>query len=166
MWVGRKQQKMNHLTRIKNQLKLINRFADISGHNGLINGQMLDVKYSSVLQISGLYQEHLKIYELKTGYLFGLSAQAAAILTCQSKSTIEKMWQFGLNFGILFQLRDDLEDFKNKKNELNICDALNEAQILEMMSDYKQKLNNFIESSNFISPDVKILLEGYIDIVQ
>ena len=51
---------------------------------------------------------------------------------------------------------------KSKKSDCILSSNVCESFVVKNMNNYKQKLHNFIESSNFISPDVKILLEGYI----
>ncbi|KFD57624.1 hypothetical protein M514_01294 [Trichuris suis] len=59
----------------------------------------------------------LKSYK-KTGSLFSHSLKAVAVLGCCNNYVVDMAFNFGRNFGIMFQLVDDLLDFTSTDREL------------------------------------------------
>lgn len=74
--------------------------------------EQLETRFS--LDISN--EEYLRRIEAKTGLLFGYGAAIGLSLRSRESDTIKKVKRAGLNLGIAFQLRDDLEDLFDPKH--------------------------------------------------
>jgi farnesyl diphosphate synthase len=93
----------------KIKINLINKISESSGHLGIAGGQYLDLSY-----------EHKKISKKKiiemevkkTGKLFSFCCVAPLIIKKKSKKEIQKFEDIGGEIGLLFQIADDLIDFK------------------------------------------------------
>ena len=88
-------------------LKILNYLTLCTGSKGLAGGQSLDLLYennkSSKKQI-------LEMYQKKTGKLFEFSFAAPFIIAGESKKRINFSKKYGLLFGVIFQIIDDLLD--------------------------------------------------------
>lgn len=71
-------------------------------------GQQLDMNFESLDQVSE--EEYLNMIRLKTAVLLGFSLQLGAVLAGASESDALHLYDFGVNIGIGFQLKDDLLD--------------------------------------------------------
>ena len=93
----------------KIKISLIDKISRSSGHLGIAGGQFLDLNY-----------EHKKISKKKiiemeikkTGKLFSFACAAPLILKSKSKKEIKKFEEIGAEIGLLFQVADDLIDYK------------------------------------------------------
>ena len=93
----------------KIKIDLIKKLSKCSGHLGVAGGQYLDLKYEKK-KIS-----KKKIIEMevkKTGRLFSFCCAAPAIIKRKEKKEIKFFENIGSNIGLLFQIADDLIDFK------------------------------------------------------
>ena len=93
----------------KNKNNLINKISECSGHLGIAGGQYLDLTYEhkKVSQIK-ITQMEIK----KTGKLFSFCCAAPLILKSKSKNEIKRFEDIGADIGLLFQVADDLIDYK------------------------------------------------------
>ena len=81
----------------------------------LARGQIQDVDNSQNILLSE--KKYLEIINAKTAELFRISCYLPTILTNQSKSVQKLFNDFGLSFGMAFQLSDDILDyFGNSKS--------------------------------------------------
>ncbi|EPR65089.1 polyprenyl synthetase family protein [Cyclobacterium qasimii] len=71
-------------------------------------GQQLDMNYEKREFVSEA--EYLNMIRLKTAVLLGFSLQLGAVLAGASKEDASHLYDFGMNIGIAFQLKDDLLD--------------------------------------------------------
>ena len=91
------------------KVDLINRISESSGHLGIAGGQYLDLSY-----------EHKKIPKRKiiemeikkTGKLFSFCCAVPLIIKNKSINEIKKFENIGADIGLLFQVADDLIDYK------------------------------------------------------
>jgi farnesyl diphosphate synthase len=93
----------------KIKINLIKKLSECSGHLGIAGGQYLDLSYEKK-KIS-----KKKIVEMeikKTGKLFSFCCAAPAIIKKKNKKEIRFFENLGSNIGLLFQIADDLIDFK------------------------------------------------------
>ena len=74
----------------------------------LCEGQQMDMNFES--QDSVTYQEYIQMISMKTGVLVGAALQIGAIVAGAKKEESEKLYEFGKNIGIAFQLKDDYLD--------------------------------------------------------
>lgn len=77
-------------------------------------GQQLDMNFETLESVSEL--EYLEMIRLKTAVLLGYSLQLGAILAGAPEADCEKLYDFGVNIGLGFQLKDDLLDVYADKN--------------------------------------------------
>jgi len=79
----------------------------------LLLGESADVEYENCENVTE--ENVLKMYELKTGALFGFSFSAPAIVANEMslKETLKKL---GRAFGVAFQIFDDLKDVEGDPN--------------------------------------------------
>lgn len=71
-------------------------------------GQQLDMNFEGRAKVSE--QEYLEMIRLKTAVLLGFSLQYGAILAGATETDAQKLYDFGVNIGLGFQLKDDLLD--------------------------------------------------------
>jgi len=96
--------------KVKNEL--ITTLAVYSGHSGLAEGQYFDLALENK-KISR--NKIINIQNNKTGKLFSFCCEAAAIIKEQSLKKRRLLKNIGMEIGLLFQIKDDLIDFKGDK---------------------------------------------------
>ena len=101
----------SHSLKIKEKTKinLIKKLSECSGHLGIAGGQYLDLSYEK-RKISK--NKIIEMEKKKTGKLFSFCCAAPAIISNKSKREIKFFENIGLSVGLLFQIADDLIDFK------------------------------------------------------
>ena len=95
--------------REKIKINLIKKLSECSGHLGVAGGQYLDLSYEKK-KIS-----KKKIIEMeikKTGKLFSFCCAAPAIIKKKNNQEVKFFENIGANIGLLFQIADDLIDFR------------------------------------------------------
>ena len=93
----------------KIKINLIKKLSECSGHLGIAGGQYLDLSYEKK-KVS-----KKKIIEMeikKTGKLFSFCCAVPAIIKNKNNKEIKFFEDIGSNIGLLFQISDDLIDFK------------------------------------------------------
>ena len=93
----------------KIKVNLIKKLSECSGHLGVAGGQYLDISYEKK-KVS-----KKKIIEMeikKTGKLFSFCCAAPAIIKKKNHQQVKFFESIGANIGLLFQIADDLIDFK------------------------------------------------------
>ncbi len=137
---------------------------------GVCEGQQLDMNFEKNQNVS--IDEYVNMIRLKTAVLLAASIKTGATIAGASDNDIEKMYDFGINLGIAFQLQDDLLDVygnqdkfgkkiggdiaTNKKTFL-IINALEKAN-----SDDKKTLLHYFSSVDFdIDNKLQIVREIY-----
>ena len=71
-------------------------------------GQQLDMNFESEDEVS--IADYLEMIRLKTAVLLGCSTRIGAIIANANKEEVEMAWDYGINLGLAFQLKDDLLD--------------------------------------------------------
>ena len=93
----------------KNKNKLISYLSKYSGHTGIAGGQYLDLSFEhKKISNSQIIDMQIK----KTGKLFSFCCIAPAIIKEKKKYVINDFIAIGFNIGLLFQVVDDLLDYK------------------------------------------------------
>ena len=93
--------------KIKN--KLIKKISQCSGHTGIAGGQFLDLKFEKKkVSMKKILDMQLK----KTGKLFSYCCIVPPIIKNISLKNFKKFENIGLEIGLLFQIADDLIDYK------------------------------------------------------
>ena len=124
-----------------------------SGTEGMIGGQVIDIK-NSELSADGLKNLHL----LKTGAIIRSAGVVGAIISGASEKEIDVIDNFCMNLGIAFQIQDDVLDVKGNEKDLGKpvgSDADNNKTTYvtlygieksqEMVIEYTEKAKNSIK---------------------
>ena len=97
----------------KIKIDLIRKLSECSGHLGIAGGQYLDLNYEKKkISQNKIIQMEIK----KTGKLFSFCCAAPAIIKKKKNKEIYSFELIGSKIGLLFQIADDLIDFKVKSN--------------------------------------------------
>ncbi|PKM85919.1 MAG: geranyl transferase [Firmicutes bacterium HGW-Firmicutes-12] len=94
---------------------VINEIAQASGSQGMVGGQSVDLKSEgkSIDEATLTY-----IHRHKTGALFRASIRSGAILSQASKEQLHAFTIYAENFGLAFQITDDLLDIVGNSQKL------------------------------------------------
>ena len=99
------------------RLALINAFSKASGASGMMGGQYLDMAAMSAPHPLTL-EEITHLQRLKTGALIEVCLESALIAFDPSPEMARALILYGQNFGLLFQISDDLLDAKGTPETL------------------------------------------------
>jgi len=137
------------------RIQLINYLAKSLGHLGLVAGQSLDLLYENK---RNNIKKIINMYKLKTGSLFEFSFSSPFILTNHPKEIIKFYRRYGLFFGLIFQIIDDLIDetksFKligktpgkdKKQGKSTLLDLMGKKNVISFCHD---EINQFIKKNN------------------
>ncbi len=116
---------------------LVSEFAKAVGPNGMLAGQIEDIEcgYSE-----SDFNKMLNIHKLKTAKLIEFSCLAPTVVFNADAKTTTAISTFASNFGIFFQIADDISDYnKNSKEGCNIVKALGAKKSKEMLQDLAEK---------------------------
>jgi geranylgeranyl pyrophosphate synthase len=112
-------------------------------------------------------EEYVRVAELKTGSLFGGAAACGAVVGGAKRKQVESAYEFGLNLGISFQIRDDildivgteqatgkplLKDVQNNASNMVLVHALANASTYQ-----KQEINSMLYKKWFTNTEVQSL---------
>ena len=126
----------------KNLAKVVNYVSKNAGIEGMVAGQVCDIKGE---------KDFLKVASLKTAALIKTSLVIPSILKGVDFSLYEKL---GYNIGVLFQLTDDYHD----KDGAYV--VLGEKPLLKLIQDYKNTIFTLINQTN-----VSTYLTEYVDFI-
>jgi geranylgeranyl diphosphate synthase type II len=126
----------------KNLAKVVNYVSKNAGIEGMVAGQVYDIKGE---------KDFLKVASLKTAALIKTSLVIPSILKGVDFSLYEKL---GYNIGVLFQLTDDYYD----KDGAYV--VLGEKPLLKLIQDYKNGIFTLINQTN-----VSSYLKEYVDFI-
>ena len=79
----------------------------------MAKGEILQLEKSRKLTL--IEDEYYKIIEYKTASLFGCCCELAAFSNNLSEEKISNIYKFGVKLGLVFQIKDDLLDYRPKK---------------------------------------------------
>jgi len=155
----------------KIKIDLIKRLSVCSGHLGIAGGQYLDLSFEKK-KISKNKITNMEIK--KTGKLFSFCCMAPAIIKKKNLREINFFENIGANIGLLFQIADDLIDFKGNskiagkrtgkdkkkgkatlisllgyKNAIKYSDKI-KFSIIQDLKKYGASTNNINETLNYI----------------
>ncbi|MCM8767954.1 MAG: polyprenyl synthetase family protein [Candidatus Omnitrophica bacterium] len=124
-------------------LILLRDIAKVIGHKGMAGGQVLDLIYKGK-KINE--KEKRKIDYLKTGKLFEICFKVPFYFKEIEKEKKELIEKIAKNFGIAFQIRDDIEDREGDINKLRLKlkDIYNKLKIETLKLGEKGKVLLYI----------------------
>ncbi len=162
--------KLNLNQKTKNEL--INKLSEFSGHTGIAGGQFLDLEFEKKkIPLKKIIDMQLK----KTGRLFCFCCVVPVIIAKKNIKIIKKFEAIGLDIGLLFQITDDLIDYKGdskkagkktskdqKQGKANLISLLkyNNAVIYgkNLKLKIQKKLKNYGKKSNNLSETLEYFL--------
>jgi farnesyl diphosphate synthase len=93
----------------KTKVGLVQKLSQSSGHLGIAGGQYLDLSFEKkMISKNKIIDMEIK----KTGKLFSFCCAVPAIIKNKNDNDIKFFENIGANIGLLFQIADDLIDFK------------------------------------------------------
>ena len=93
----------------KTKVELVQKLCESSGHLGIAGGQYLDLSYEKKkISKNKIIDMEIK----KTGKLFSFCCAVPAIIKKKKNKDVKLFENIGANIGLLFQIADDLIDFK------------------------------------------------------
>ena len=93
----------------RTKLDLVQKLSETSGHSGIAGGQYLDLSFEKKkISKNKIIDMEIK----KTGKLFSFCCAAPAIIKKKNNKDIKFFENIGSDIGLLFQIADDLIDFK------------------------------------------------------
>jgi len=96
------------------KVELTKILAQNGGINGMVLGQALDLTFENTpLKLQEVETLHIN----KTAKLIAASLLMGAVIVDLDKTTKDKLYQFGLDLGLLFQIQDDIIDVTLTEDE-------------------------------------------------
>ena len=155
----------------KIKVNLIKKLCECSGHLGIAGGQYLDLSFEKKkISKNKIIDMEIK----KTGKLFSFCCMAPAIIKKKSLREINFFENIGANIGLLFQIADDIIDYKGtskiagkktrkdeKKGKATLISLLGyknaikysgkiRSKIIQDLKKYGSDSNNINETLNYI----------------
>ncbi|MCX7958757.1 MAG: polyprenyl synthetase family protein, partial [Deltaproteobacteria bacterium] len=125
--------------------RLIHLISQYTGSSGMIGGQVLDIDSQTNKKMT----DYHRLIKLKTANMFILSSLAGAI--CSGKEfREEEIINFGENFGLIFQLTDDILDYRqDKKGSFNTVELEGFSEVFRQIDTSYAHILKFIDSADF-----------------
>jgi len=96
------------------RIELVRILAENGGLNGMVLGQAIDLEFEN----TPLSLEEVEIlHQNKTAKLIAASLLMGAVIVGLERKQKEKLFQFGLDLGLLFQVQDDILDVTQSSQE-------------------------------------------------
>ena len=102
----------NYKIENKAKIELVKSLANCSGHVGIAGGQYLDLNFEKKKK---RFSDILDMQRKKTGKLFNFCCLAAGVIAKKNTKELKSLSKLGEDIGLLFQLADDVIDFKGSK---------------------------------------------------
>ena len=157
--------------KVKNEL--ISTLAIYSGFSGLAGGQYFDLTFENK-KIS--IKKIIDIQNNKTGKLFAFCCECAGIIRGYNFNKRKMLKKMGLDIGLLFQIVDDLIDFKGdskivgkptksdkKKGKPTLINLLGYKETLNFANNLKNKIDKKIINYGIKSKDLLQSVQFIID---
>ena len=144
----------------KTKVDLVQKLSETSGHLGIAGGQYLDLSFEKKkISKNKIIDMEIK----KTGKLFSFCCAVPVIIKKKKNKDIKFFEDIGSNIGLLFQIADDLIDFKGstkiagkitgkdrKKGKATLISLLGYQNAIKYSSEIKSKIINDLKkySSN------------------
>lgn len=114
-----------------------------------INGQFQELRYSNKDIIS--FEQYFDLIKKKSGSMTACACKIGAILGKGSEIMVSQLSHFGINLGMMCQIRNDLSDFLNfekKSDFLNNTKTLPYVYFLNIRQRNPECFNELIEIQN------------------
>jgi farnesyl diphosphate synthase len=151
------------------KVNLIKKLSECSGHLGIAGGQYLDLSYEKKkISKNKIIEMEIK----KTGKLFSFCCVAPAIIKKKNAKEIKSFENVGSDIGLLFQIADDLIDFKGnsklagkktrkdqKKGKATLISLLGYMNAIKYCDMIILKINKSLKNYGSNSKSIKETLE-------
>ena len=149
----------------KVKVDLIRKLAECSGHLGIAGGQFLDLSFEhKKVSKSKIIDMEIK----KTGKLFSFCCMVPAILKNKKIIIINSLEKIGSDIGLLFQIADDLIDYKGtsktagkktkkdkKKGKATLISLLGYKNAIKCSNKIKSKIINSLKKYGSSSKNIE-----------
>ena len=135
--------------------ELIKTLSMCSGHSGLAGGQYSDLTFENK---SISKKNIINMQKKKTGELFGFCCESIAIIKSVKFAKRKELKEIGINIGLLFQIVDDLIDYKGdsiivgkptrsdeKKGKATLVNLLGYKETINFAKNLKKKIDQQIK---------------------
>ena len=153
----------------KTKVDLVQKLSETSGHLGIAGGQYLDLSFEKKrVPKNKIIDMEIK----KTGKLFSFCCAVPAIIEKKNKKDINFFERIGANIGLLFQIADDLIDFKGsskivgkltgkdkKKGKATLISLLGYPNTVKYANKIKSKIINDLNKYNLNTDSLNETLE-------
>ena len=153
--------------------ELITTLSVCAGHSGLAGGQHSDLTFENK---SILKKNIINMQKKKTGELFGFCCESIAIIKGVNSAKRKQLKEIGINIGLLFQIVDDLIDYKGdsvivgkptgsdkKKGKATLVNLLGYEKTINFAKNIKKKIEQKIKKygvkANDLLDSVQFILE-------
>jgi farnesyl diphosphate synthase len=138
----------------KTKLSIVNLIAKLSGKNGMIAGQYIDINITNPT-----LDEVINIQKLKTGCLFSASVEGAVILGGK-KELLNDLKIFAEKFGLAFQIYDDIQDYDhdNENKSINIISFLGFDSAKTMLNRLLDECHLILNKNNLNINQIKSII--------
>lgn len=131
-------------------IKAMRVLAESAGTEGMISGQVKDLKVGSDKSVSE--EILIDIIEQKTMAIIKSSVISGAVLANADDATLAEMGDFAYHLGLAFQIRDDFEDIKEDVASLNdspnFINALGEENAAKLLEYHSKSCIDIIKNYN------------------
>ena len=158
--------------------ELIRSIADAA--KNFYEGEAMDIEFAKRFDVS--IPEYMIMIEKKTGQLYYLAGKGGALIGKGNRNEVENLAKYGLLFGLMFQMKDDLLNILTKQSSLGKqkigSDILNGKRTLMVVhtlskanEKQKKKLHKILGNSKSTQDDVLDIIDifkklGSIDYAQ
>ena len=153
----------------KVKINLIKKLSECAGHLGIAGGQYLDLSYEKKkISKNKIIEMEIK----KTGKLFSFCCAAPAIIKKKDKKEIKFFENLGSNIGLLFQIADDLIDYRGdpkktgkktrkdqKKGKATLISLLGYRNVIEYCDRIIFNINKNLKNYGTNSKNIKETLD-------
>ena len=153
----------------KTKVDLVKKLSECSGHLGIAGGQYLDLSFEK----KRISKDKIIDMEIKkTGKLFSFCCTVPAIIKRKNIKDIKFFENIGANIGLLFQIADDLIDFKSssivagkktgkdsKKGKATLISLLGYENAIKYSNKIKFKIINDLKKYNLNSNNLNETLD-------
>ena len=163
----------NLLLKEQTKIKIIKLISEGSGHSGIAEGQYLDLSFEKKkISIKKIINMQIK----KTGKLFAFCCSAPVLIANKKKKIINRLEKIGYEIGLLFQIVDDLIDYRGnskkvgkktkkdkKKGKATLIGLLGYQNTIKFVHKLKvdilKKLAIFGKKGNSLKNTIQLILE-------
>ena len=114
----------------------------------ICEGQWMDVNFKYYKKVTE--EQYFDMIKKKTAILFATSMKIVGLLNNVNQEILNKLYNFGLYFGIAFQLKDDILDITSNIQKIgkdNLSDIKEKKITLMIIHAFKES-NIFLEKNN------------------